>query len=384
MTEELKPFNVEFFFELAESGFFLLAAFSKEAEIPQAVAQASKIARASIEVKAFGEEPASAMEAPDKNPITSDDPEVSSYGKYSQTSEEAPEKEPQVIAEITLKNGKVEKVPFDADSTDVDSDVEYYLNKEGIDWKSWKWSDMGEVYNRPDEYEFDFVEKERRGDSDEEEFDMFEEGPSDDDIVISEDGRSAFHAGKEIASVSMEEYNAQDSGIDAIAAPIMEWMEKNNFHPNIWQQLERGDSTQLEIKKKGSLDNFEETASKAVLDRSSVGSQDSFVNTLLAGIETFSVNSGEHGEDGSAYGTPRPSNFTGVDEEASNFEEKEASIVVEELLTAKAVSAATFDDFMGFMGDFYGIPKEASKVFAKAWDDCNVKAIVAAIKSNLK
>ena len=334
--------------------------------------------KASKEVIAFGEEPASALEAPDKNPITKSDPdETNSYGRYSQTTPEGPEPESQDIVVVTLADGSTQKIPFDSGTED--EDVDAYLldtaNKDLQGWKSWKWETLNAIHNRPEELEFEAVEGEKNED-------FYADGPSDEDIFIDETGCTAYYLGKEIAEISQEKYS--ELGTDALAPLIKEWMDKKKYWPNIWQEKERGDTTLLVIKKKGSVESYEEGTEREVPFNMALGSH-GFLTELMASVETIKEagNTGEVSDDGLLNEPPAESNFTGVNEH-DKFDRTEASLVVDELLSAKACSLIDLAGFMGVLADVYGIAKEASKEFEEPWYNSDSKALISAIQKNLK
>lgn len=108
------------------------------------------------------------------------------------------------------------------------------------------------------------------------------------------------------------------------------------------------------------------------------------IDKLKSGIETLpelaflktSGTAGGEGDDGSAYDlTDGNRNFTGVDETVLGS-------VVDEFLTGKAISIASFNEFSGVMKDMYGLSKEHTASLEDAWINHDKLGLVASIKKN--
>lgn len=344
-----------------------------------------------------GDEPATAWSNPDANPITVDDPTHASpdmtYEEFSKKYREAFENmmtySPDEAGSLQYADEMAklhdeypewaEMVENEALSASVKKEeaappTSTPFSQYAADTKTAEYEE--EVEEEVEEetgptHELVYVEQ-----SDEDEDEDIFTGPTDDDIVIGEGTGQlgtgpypAFYAGKQIAEAN---------DLDELAGEIAEWMETQQYWPNVWLAQERGDVSLMSIQKKGALDNFEVEQERMTSGdyHGTVGSQVSTIKNLFANTETLASPVGGEGDDGSAYDLlEEERNFTGVDEDV-------VTGTVEEYLNGKATSLATFEDFCGYVGDIYGIKKDASIKMAEAWHNDDQKTLVAFIKEN--
>lgn len=282
------------------------------------------------------EGPEVALEAPQANPVTVDEP------GNGDTSEELEE-------ELITSFGR-----FKEDTKTADYDEE----------------DEEDNDEEEKEYPYELIMyTPEPSESEDEEFDedFFENEPYyDDAITINEDEMTAFYGGKPIA---------KSKDWDELATQIKEWMDKENYWPSIYVQHERGDMDPYIIQKKGAMDNFEvESETNYISDEQGmVGSHTTSMSNLLASIETLSSMPGGEGDDGSAYDLAEDHNFSGVDEEM-------VTVTVDEYLAGKATSLASFEEFEGYVSDVYGIEKTSS--MEDAWYNDDSQELVSYIKEN--
>ena len=196
---------------------------------------------------------------------------------------------------------------------------------------------------------------------------------SEEVVSINDDEMIAYYGGKPIAESPNKDW-------DELAGAIQKWMDEGGFFPNIVSFDDHGGITPQTIRKKSAIDNYDaEPLPLDTGDSTVVGSKETFAGALLANIAEIEKKAsapGGEGDDGSAYSLlTEDRNFTGVDE-------TEASIVVDEYITGKAASMSGLGDFMGFIGDAYGVPKEASKDFEQAWHNNDKIALAKAIQKH--
>jgi hypothetical protein len=317
---------------------------------------------ASKVVKAFGEEPASAGEPKDANPTTVDDPT-----HLSQLYDVSPTDNTTVEIEVKTASGtfktSMPNVHKD-EGTEASFVKEYYP-----DWQSWRLlggNDWIERTAAKEVWELVGIDAEEGA-----------EYVEDMDININEDEMTAYFAGKPIAEADPK----ADSLYDDLATKIHDWMIKEQYWPSIWIINERGNMLLQRLQKKAAVDNFEVEVNPTDTEHLEIGGQTSFANNLLTSMETIEKMAsapGGEGDDGSAYdlieGGGR--NTTGIDE-------TEASLITKEFLNGKACSIATLEDYLGFMRDNYGVPKNATIAFKQAWFNDDAKGLMDAVKASL-
>ena len=126
------------------------------------------------------------------------------------------------------------------------------------------------------------------------------------------------------------------------------------------------------VKDEMDYDHFEiDSEPNTAGDYAGITGSQSFAGALLAELETEA--NGGLGDDGSAYDLSEGGgrNFTGVNE-------ADVEVVASQYIEGKAVSFASLEDFMGFIGDAYGV-KQSSAEFRDAWHADDIQALSSLI-----
>lgn len=300
---------------------------SKEKEVPkQSIKNPVRKHLDYGEKVAYGEEPASVVEVPTDNPVATDD-----TGNYEMKS--------------------IDITSYNRYASDEYSDIDDFYEYEDED------EDEEDLES---EYTLKYV------DGEVEEVDSYEA------VVITEanfGGYSAFYEGKEIAKATE---------LDELADEIQFYLSQDkDYTPNIIHVGERGDMSFMSLTKKSGFDIFAEDVVEDEDDYTdNLGAHASFAHRVL---DSLASAPGGLGDDGSAYDLTKSREFAGVDEE-------EAEVVAEQYLEGGAVGFADVDDFVGFVGDSYGIKaakdSDLYKNFKRAWHNRDKKSLSTLIVGN--